>query len=179
MSKETLLPQRVDAIRFADTAIELQGMMPIHALERLVTTLSGQGGEVHADIHFGKDEQGIRFMRCDYETKVQLQCQRCMEPFEQDMSGQLVLGIVKSEEEANLLPKTYEPVFVKEDGTLSLHEAIEDELILGIPIVPMHKTKECKVKLPHATESNTAAETEKENPFKVIEFLRSKRNSNK
>jgi uncharacterized metal-binding protein YceD (DUF177 family) len=57
---------------------------------------------------------------------------------------------------------------------LFIPDVIEDELIVGLPIVPMHDLKDCKVVLPLIAKSE-AISIEKENPFKVIELLREKR----
>jgi uncharacterized protein len=88
-----------------------------------------------------------------------------------------MLGIVQTEEEAKNLPERYDPLIVKESD-LFLQDVIEDEIIVSLPIVPMHTAKDCKVKLPLVTESETMSEVEKDNPFKVIELLRTKRDKN-
>lgn len=178
MSKENLLPHKVDAFRFADNEIHLQGALLIKDMERLSPSLCSTVGEVEIDIGFGVDEQGIRFMRGHYDTHLMLQCQRCMESFEYKVSGNIMSGIVNTEEEADQLPKGYDSVIAKE-GMLVIQDVIEDEIIISLPIVPMHNSIDCKIILPLVIDSAQIKESEKENPFKVIEFLRSKRNSNK
>lgn len=178
MSKENLLPQKVDAFRFSDNEIHLQGIMLIKNMERLAPSLSNDSGEVSVDVEFGVDEQDVRFIRGQYSTHLMLRCQRCMEPFEYSISGDILVGIVHSEEEANQLPKDYNSV-IAEEGMLVLQDIIEDEIIVSLPVVPMHSAVNCKVKLPFSINPTHLDETEKENPFKVIELLRSKRNLNK
>jgi uncharacterized protein len=178
MSKENLLPQKVDPFRFAENEIRLEGVIPIKDLKRLCPSLSSDEGQVLTSVAFGVDEQGTRFMRGHYNAHLILQCQRCMEPFESKVSGDLLLGIVTTENAIDELPKDYDATVVK-DGSFVIQDVIEDELILSLPLVPMHNSKNCKITLPLAIESAEIAETEKENPFKVIELLRVKRNIDK
>jgi uncharacterized protein len=81
---------------------------------------------------------------------------------------------VHTEKEANQLPERYDPLVVT-DGALILGDMIEEELIISLPIVPMHDAKQCKATLPFESNLGAEAEAEKESPFKVIESLRSKR----
>lgn len=178
MSKQTLLPQKVDPFRFAENEISLEGVIPIKDMERLCPSLSSNEGNVKVNAAFGVDEQGIRFMRGHYSAHLVLQCQRCMETFENEVSGDLLVGIVTTENAIDELPRDYDGIVVK-DGSFNIQDVIEDELILSLPIVPMHSSQNCKLTLPLAIESADQAETEQENPFKVIELLRVKRNDNK
>ena len=111
-------------------------------------------------------------MKADVETTVTLQCQRCMESFNYEIINDFVLGLIHTEEEAAQLPEEYDPLII-EDGTLAIHDVIEDELMMSLPLVPMHDPKHCGVKLPFKTELGNEIN---ESPFKVIEILRSKRN---
>jgi uncharacterized protein len=178
MSKENSLPQKVDPFRFAENEISLDGVISIKDMVRLRPSLGGDEGQVEVHVTFGMDEQKTHFIRGHYSAHVMLQCQRCMETFEHEVSGNLLLGMVATEEAINELPKNYDPIVIKE-GSLSIQEVIEDEFILSLPIVPMHSEKNCKIILPLAMESAEKAETELENPFKVIELLRVKRNVDK
>lgn len=172
MPKE-YLPLKVDPYRFADNATRLHGNLPIKDMERLSMSLAANKGEVAVDINFGIDEQGIRFLRGHLEAHLALQCQRCMESFNYEIISDLLLGIVQTEEDAKELPERYEPLVIK-GVDLFIQDVVEDELIVSLPIVPMHELEDCKVTLPLVTESE-AMTMEKDNPFKVIELLRTKR----
>lgn len=170
------LPLKVDPFRFADNATCLHGKIPIKDMQRLGTSLYADDGEVIIDITFGVDEQRIRYLRGHIEATIVLQCQRCMESLNYEIINDFMSGFVQSEEEADALPERYDPVVVK-DGILLIQDLIEDELILGLPIVPMHNLKDCKIAPPLAADSEMASEEKKDSPFKVIELLRSKRNT--
>jgi uncharacterized protein len=176
MSKETMLPAKItDPFRFAENGMRLEGKLLIKSMDRLCTSLSSNVGEVDVNLSFDVDEQKTPFIRGHFAASVMLQCQRCMEPFKYDIVNDLLLGIVRSEEEAEELPDSYDPAMATEENILLIQDIIEDELLIGLPIVPMHNAKECKVKLPLSASSKEAGEMEKENPFKVIELLRTKK----
>jgi uncharacterized protein len=178
MPKENLLPSRVDPFRFAENETHLQGKLLIKEMTRLCSNLSNDAGEVVVSMVFGVDEQGISFVQGEYSTHLTVQCQRCMEPLGYDISGNFLSGIVRTEDEAEQLPKGYDSV-IAEEGMLVIQDVIEDELIISLPVVPMHSVSDCKIKLPFAIDSGEMTESSKETPFKVIELLRHKHNSNK
>lgn len=173
MPKE-YLPLKVDPYRFADNATRLHGILPLKNMQRLGESLFSDKGEVEVNIQFGVDEQGIRFLKGHLTTHLALQCQRCMDPFDYEIIDDFMLGIVQSEEEADDLPERYDPLVIK-GNELLIQDIIEDELIVSLPIVPMHEPNVCKVRLPYMAKSDGMSEIEKDNPFKVIELLREKR----
>jgi uncharacterized protein len=175
MSEENI-PQKVDPFRFADHAVRLQGVLPVKAMQRLCESLYEDKGEIGVDIEFGKDEQGNCFLNGQLSGVLQLQCQRCMEPFEFIVSNKIKLAVVHTEEEAERLPEGYDSIVANGD-ILVIQDTVEDELIVNLPIVPMHDHPKCKATLPLIIESEQAAQMEKDNPFKVIEFLRTKRDT--
>lgn len=173
--KDSALPIKVDPFRFADNKARLEGSLLISGMARLTPSLFATDGQVAVDLEFGIDEQKIRFARGHVATSLVLQCQRCLESFQYPMVNDFLLGIVKTEEEAEKLPDHYSPVIAAE-GTMIIQDLVEDELIIGLPIVPMHAPQDCKVKTPLVADSDVVEESGA-NPFKVIEILRSKRTS--
>lgn len=178
MSKENL-PEKINPLRLAEAGVSLHGILHVKDMQRLCMSLASDSGEVDVGIQCGIDQQGIRFLGGHIKAQFELQCQRCMEPYLYEIIEDFLSGIVKTEEEARELPERYEPVFVDEEGMLIIQDVIEDELIIGLPIVPMHDPKECKVDLSKVVMgSDTGSGGDDNNPFKVIEILRSK-NRNK
>ncbi len=162
------LPYKIDPFRSAAHKMQLQGNFMLGDMQRLVPSLHSTEGEVTVDADFAMDEQDICVLKGQLKTSLTLQCQRCMEPFKYDIIDEFLSGIVQTEDEAEKLPEQYDPVIAIE-GELALLDMIEDEIIIALPIVPMHDANKCKVKLP--LEAGT---TESNNPFNVISILRSK-----
>lgn len=172
MSNESL-PQKIDPFRFADNATRLKGFFSIEKMSRLSESLEKNQSKVEVTILCDVDGQGNRFLKGHLYAQLDLKCQRCMQPFDYEIITDFLWGIVQTEEEADTLPKDYDPIVVK-GAELFIQDLIEDELIISLPIVPMHSAEACKVKMPFVAESGFS-EGEKDNPFKVIELLRTKR----
>lgn len=169
---EKFIPEHIDPFRYAEQNLLLDGAVKLADMHRLSSNLSGSGDDlVTVNLQFGVDEQGITFLKGHLETKLTLQCQRCMEPFIYEIISDFVLGIVSTLDEANALPERYEPALAKE-GNLALRELIEDELILNLPIIPRHEPEDCKVKLPLA--DSGWEQGKGESPFHVLKSLKDK-----
>jgi uncharacterized protein len=174
MQHKNALPLKVDPFRFADNGLSLDGFLLIKDMTRLCLSLASGEGQVDVDLVFGIDEQGIRYIKGHLVAGLMLQCQRCLEPFKYEIISDFLSGLAHTEEEAGRLPERYDPLVVA-DGSLVLGDMVEEELIVSLPIVSMHDAKACKAKLPFAAGVEADVLAEKDNPFKVIKSLRSKR----
>lgn len=168
---EKFIPEHIDPFRYAEQNLHLDGAVKIMDLHRLSSLLDSSDDVVAVDLQFGRDEQGITFLKGHLKTKLTLQCQRCMEPYSYEIMSDFALGVVNTLDEANALPERYEPALAKE-GNLALRELVEDEIILNLPIIPRHEPEECKVKLPLA--DSGWEQGKGENPFRVLESLKHK-----
>jgi len=168
--KNLPLPQHINMLRLSEPATDFQGSLLIKNMQRLAPSLYSDEGEVTVNLGLGTDEEGTRFCRVQLKTEVILQCQRCMEPFTYGIMSDFVHGVVSSEREAESLAEQYEPVIVQ-DGLLIVQDMVEDELILRLPIVPMHQDLECKVKLP-VVDSTWVGEEGGKSPFHVLKLLK-------
>lgn len=174
MSKDNL-PLQVNPIRFAENGANLRGLVLLKKMERLRPSLMGDEGQVDVTLEFGVDSQKIRYLSGHIATILKLQCQRCMEHFGYELTSDFLFGIVTNEEKVSRLPTNYDPLIVK-DNNLILQDMIEEEIIINLPIVPMHEEGSCKVRLPLviAKDPESTIDTPKENPFKIIESLKVK-----
>lgn len=163
------IPDHIDAIRLAEQHITLEGIVSAAEMQRINSLVIQVDKPISATLTFDIDEQDIVNVKGKLETQVTLQCQRCMEPFIYGIMSDFALGVVQTLDEATALPEHYEPAMAKE-GTLALHDLIEDELILNLPIIPKHAPEECKVKLPSGDEDSEKGK----NPFHVLAGLRTK-----
>ena len=76
-----------------------------------------------------------------------------------------ILGIFSNSDELEALADNYEPLQLDEE-VVSLDMLIEDELLLAIPIAPLHNDDECENSL-YLANINI-----KESPFSVLEKLK-------
>lgn len=164
------LPLTIDPFRSAGRELSYGGLLPIRAMERLVSSLVSHDGDVKVQLQLAIDAQGIPYLKGNLETSVSLQCQRCLESYGHEINNDFLLGIVRSSEESERLPKHYDPLVV-EGETLIISDMIEEELLISLPVVPMHLPENCSVKL-EAYSSESLENEKRENPFQLIETLR-------
>lgn len=136
------LPQTVQAGRLADAGETLQGTMHVHSMSRLADFLHDTEGEVDVELVFDVDVRRLRHVQGHLKTTINLVCQRCLQPLAWPLEVDFKLGLVTSEAAAERLPETWDPLIVDESG-LVLQRLVEDELLLALPIVPMHAVGEC------------------------------------
>ncbi len=100
-------------------------------------------------------------------TRLRLECQRTLEPFEHPLRVDVRLGLIEHERDEAGLPAGYEPLLL-ENGTLQPAQVIEDELLLALPAFPV---KPGSLPLP---ESLQDASPRDGNPFAVLRALQRK-----
>jgi uncharacterized protein len=135
MFSETL-PERLSAVRFVDAGERLAGALePAHykRLAEIATLLPGGTAELQGS----QDPFGPRVVRGTLQCEVRLTCQRCLQPVDVALSGDILWGLVRDEKAAGQLDRKLDPI-VLDDGELWLRQAIEDELLLLVPIMPTH-----------------------------------------
>jgi uncharacterized protein len=170
------LPAHVDPLRLAEHATTLDGLFQLKNMERLAQSLHASEGDTDVQLKFGIEQGGVRYLKGNLSASLTLQCQRCMESFSHHVQGEFAYGLVNTEAKAKQLSRRYDPVFVADDS-LNIQDLIEDELILNLPIVPMHCSADCKVHLPIVVAEDPGASADDNNPFKVIELLKVKNRS--
>ncbi|MBS0359566.1 MAG: DUF177 domain-containing protein [Proteobacteria bacterium] len=113
--------------------------MTLSELERLSPQLCDSDGQVQVTLDFGTDLEGQAYVKGAVSANLSLICQRCMQPMDYPVESQFSLGVVKDADAIEKLSSQYEPLLVREDGTVETAELIEEELLLSLPIVPKHK----------------------------------------
>jgi uncharacterized protein len=180
------LPEFIDPLRLAQQQRVLKGKISLSCMKRLVPFLARTEGTVEVDLNFGIDELGVHYIHGGFDTVLDLICQRCLEPMTIRLGGPVSLGVVRSEAEGERLPGHYEPLIVGSDAVL-LPAIIEDEVMLALPIVPMHASAQCPGWESEAGESEAGAgeppegedgqKSEKVSPFAVLNALKKDRRS--
>jgi uncharacterized protein len=166
------LPETVDFVRQVELNRTLEGIYPISKLTRLGEVLLSSEGNVNAKLEF-THSVGIAILRGRVSAKLLVECQRCLNPMEIEVSGHFKFALVNSEDEFEFIPEEFEP-YLLEGEEQSLIELIEDELLLSLPMVPVHED-ECSA---YMTENNSkiraAIEAEKkaDNPFAALQALK-------
>ena len=158
---------RFDPWKLAAANGQLQGEIALDHMPRLRSLLASPAGQVRIALEAGVDAQAIVFLSGQLETTVTLVCQRCLAPLKLPLTVPVRLGLVRSERQAESLPEQYDPVLVPVEG-VTIAELAEDELILVLPLVPMHSdSRQCQAN----GFVSPQAEAQKAQPFAALATL--------
>jgi len=164
------LPDLLDAWRAADSRSVLTGRLPLSSLPRLRPLLLDSAGDVAFRLAFSRDEEQRAVLYGEVTASLSLRCQRCLEALDYRVDGKMALALVTGLDEGRLLPEKYDPLLVSE-RLIRPRDLIEDELLLGLPQIPMHDPDACGTDIRQMAEDQDQAR--KPNPFAVLaEFKR-------
>lgn len=165
---QTQLPETLNFVRQVERSRTIEGNYPISKLARLSEALPGNEGYITAKLEF-THSVGFASLKGKVSAKLLVECQRCLEPVETELLGHFKFALVTSEEEFELLPEEFEPYLV-EGEEQSIIELIEDELLLCLPMVTVHKNA-CSDFITRQQEA-IKAEKEATHPFAALKALK-------
>ena len=136
------LPQFVDLSELADANQTLNGLVRVETMARLRNSVARAERPVEVRIAFFRDDTGTVHLRGDCGTKVDMLCQRCLSPMGIDLHSEVGVAVVRDEAEIRKLRVDVEPL-LHPDGKLNLVEFVEEEMLLTLPLAPMHPSPRC------------------------------------
>lgn len=155
----------IDPYKMAKRHLTLQDKVAVASLHRANKLLASDEGEVAYSFDFSMDPEELCVINGELHGLLTMCCQRCLKNFKREVHCEFVVSPVNNDAEAKLLPSGYEPVIVQ-DGKFDILELLEDELILGLPIVAAHEADELDCK-----QSIEIMEQEVNRPFQVLRTL--------
>jgi len=166
------LPLAVDAIRTAQKRLDYSGVYTPGQVTRLAASVVSVDSDVQTSLSFDIDNLRLAVINGQSDVTVTLECQRCGKTFEHQVHATYCFSPVRNDEQAEALPEAYEPLEVDEFGEVDLLAMIEDEIILSLPVVPVHESEHCEVSDADMVFGKLPAEVEKPNPFAVLASLK-------
>ncbi|MPY26294.1 23S rRNA accumulation protein YceD [Shewanella psychropiezotolerans] len=169
------IPVSIDPIRAASSQLSFEGLIPGKQLKRLNELSAGDCSDVTVSLQCGEDLQGIVYLNGKAVTELTLICQRCMTLFTTEVTVDFSFSPCGNEAEIDELPDAYDPIESNEIGEVRLHQLIEDELIVAMPLIPMHVSESCgQGDQDIVVGEIEPSQEERPNPFAVLEKLKSK-----
>lgn len=126
----------LDVDRLSEAEADIDFAVPLAELPRLRAQLAGVEGEMRGRAHFGR-AAGIATVDVAMSGTARLVCQRCLEAMEIPVETTARVGLIAAEADMSRVPEDLEPVLALE-GRISVGELVEEELLLTLPIVPLH-----------------------------------------
>ena len=173
-------PDRLDVRAFAQAGADLQADDSMTRFERLVAeahaddglpvlgSVSWQArGEMRAGASGGAPAVWLHLQA---EASVPLTCQRCLGPVETPLSVDRWFRFVADEATADAEDEDSEEDVLVFQPAFNLVELIEDELIMALPLVPMHEV--CPTALPTSAGPVIEDAPARPNPFAVLQQIK-------
>ncbi len=170
--------RRLDIQAFAQAGASLSGCDLLSKYERLLAETGGQGAdrpvqwEAHGELLAHASGQGQIWLHLSARTSLPLTCQRCLGPADIGVAVERSFRFVASEKQAEAEDEEAEEDVLALSRDFNLHELIEDELLMELPVVPRHEVCPTEVKLVAQDADFEAAQADKPNPFAALAGLK-------
>jgi uncharacterized protein len=159
MSEPWSRPLDVDQLADGEADIEFAG-----ALSELPAMPAGVVGSVAGRARFTRS-QGLVVAQLTVHGAATLECQRCMQPVTVPLESEVMVALLAAESDVARVPAEFEPVLAP-GGRTSIGELIKEELLLSLPIVPLHGGSEpCAVAATAEQEARAERAPETHKPF--------------
>lgn len=176
LMQKVKMPVTIDPVKAAQKRSDYEGIVPLVNLTRLTESLLDKQGEVAVRVECGTDQQGLTVIQGGASCEVSVTCERCGEAMTVSLDCNFAYTPVKPDDDAalELIPERYDVIEKDEHGEINLRQLVEDELILALPLFPMHDEAVCAVSASSMSFGDIGPEPEKPNPFAVLAELKKK-----
>lgn len=177
--KKVFDPRRLDVKAFAADAGSLAGDERLGTHPRLMTETEGRGAEssltwsASGELCNPEHVHPEVWLRLQASAVLPLTCQRCLGLVEVTVAVDRPFRFVADESTALAQDDASEEDLLALSRTFDLVELIEDELLMDLPVAPRHEVCPEPVKVAVADEGFEAEPAERENPFALLQRLKS------
>ena len=174
-------PQRLDVKSFAEGAGELAGEERLGDHPRLMAETAGRGADmrlawsVSGEVRNPGHVHPEIWLLLEASTVLFLTCQRCLAPVEVAVQVERPFRFVQDESIAMAEDDRSEEDLLALSRSFDLIELVEDELLMDLPVAPRHEVCPVPVKLAVADEDFEPAPAPRENPFALLQRLKTRK----
>ena len=167
--------RRLDVAAAAAAGAEFDGRWPLSELVRLAADAAGQVDEPiawSARFEQRRESGGAAqvWLQLQAHARIARECQRCLQPVLLTLDVDRAFRFAPTEDEAAALDAESEDDVLVLSRQFNVQELIEDELLLALPIVPMHER--CPAPLVAATPEQPGEDVAPAHPFAALAALK-------
>ncbi len=167
-------PATIDPIQLAKRGEQLAGPLALRHLPRVATMCVSDEGEFDVVLDFTHSETADLFEMVGHvRGEVSLTCQRCLEPMRLPLDVDFRVTLRRPNEREGALE---EPDVLVVDKPMSVAELVEDELLLAMPMIPMHARADCPAGQYVVSDSEQRT---RESPFAALAPTKARGRTNK
>lgn len=171
---ESPVPPYVDTRKVFLQEGKICGNLSLEQLPRFRDSLISEKAEIWIELSFDTNQSKQRIISGSIRAAVEVSCQRCLEPLEIELSDDIMLVLLHDEALAEKLEPQLDP-WICEDHKLELASLIEEQLLLCMPIVNYHASKDCVSALQYTSaeeKGDSLGNAKTESPFSVLSSLK-------
>jgi len=159
----------IDALVFAREGGRLKGELPVASMSRLQDVVVQAADTIRYRMEGMIDSRRRPVIDVSVEGRLQLLCQRCLKPIAFPLQRTSRFVLVSSEGELpDVADEDLETESIPVDAFADIEDIVEQEVLLGLPIAPMHaEDGACGSERPDAG-------NDRPSPFAVLEKLKHK-----
>ena len=160
------LPDQLKIFNLAKKEVSLSGLYQISDFPKISEITSNKKDNVKVDLSFYLKNNKTPCVDGIIELDIVLACQRCLDDLSITLKVNFNLAFVRHNLESEELDSHYE-IYVIEEEELATHDLISDEILLSIPMVPMHDY-DCIKEI----NEQEIVEGKSENPFAILKKIK-------
>jgi len=135
----------IDSPEFVRSGREMRGTVPVANLERLAGSLHDAGGSISYTLRGSYDSRRRPRLTLCMSGMLRLQCQRCLALLEFPLQIANTLLLLREGDAAEgEVDDPLTPDAIDASPELDVDGLIEDEILLGLPLVPRHAEGTCE-----------------------------------
>ncbi len=166
-----VLPEQIATDQLLAAGGHLQGRLQLGSMLRLAAILPLEqpaATTVEVDLKLVEDPQRRLWLEGRVRVVLALVCERCQETMDWPVSAEVGLYLARNDADAAEVGEEADVVIVGD--SLKLHELIEDEMILALPLVAKHPAG--TVCGDQGLQGPIAESGERDNPFAILKTLK-------
>lgn len=130
---------------------------------------------IQIQLNFSIDESQQRLIQGKLQASVHVSCQRCLQPIAIELADDIRLALIDNEDAIGTLNAGWDP-WICADHKLELAALVDEQLMLCMPIVNLHRDGDCPARINYSTGTNDdpveGVRAGDENPFSVLKALK-------
>lgn len=137
------LPAQIDPLDLARKQVELEGAIAFAEMPRLADYGNAEKAAFKLKFGLAPGSENLAVMTGRINATVELVCERCLEPF--DMNFELHPELYFDASGAQI-DEQDERDIIGLEGDIALKSLVEDEILLALPMIPMHAPDQCRTR---------------------------------
>ena len=164
------IPTNIKLLSFAKKGLIFSQTYSVKDFPRIRELVTNIDDHVKVNLNFYIENGKIPCIEGSVELAAALDCQRCLNEVKLQLNPTFKLAFIIHENQAEDLDPSFETI-LNADEEFSTIEFVTDEVLISIPMIPMH-SHECQ----SYKDKSPVIEQKRKNPFAVLEQLK---NSNR